>query len=482
MKKLMIIFLTLLCLLIWAAFIEPGWIETKQITLYSDKLSPDLPGIRIVQLSDLHLKNISKFEKKIIKKVNQLDADIIVFTGDMFYSFSYFEGRARKLEPVLKHAVDFVSALRSKNGIFLCRGNNDMSDQIENSNRYLQAMQEIGVQVLSNKADLLSLGGQKVYLAGVDFPEFSKGEAAEFKPAVLNENTFLQSGPSNDNSYSHYYTFEDSWQNYIFQGKILITDLKGGIGLTFYSHLHKGWDLFYRLRGSGEMPFNFSSHGVKLTGSRYEARVLPVPHTWYNFKINVETLFAETVMKAKIWPEYETEPIQWQMEAYDTSAFHIRSGTIGLWSHGKGEHAFDDLLVEGKNGDTLLCENFKAGLIPPSHWVDWNYADKAIPLLFQKAPPNVYSILLSHSPDYITTAEKYNVNLVLSGHTHGGQIRLPFFGAPLVRISLGRRYMQGLFQFENTLLYVNRGLGTITLPLRLLCRPEITVFDLRGGK
>ena len=92
-------------------------------------------------------------------------------------------------------------------------------------------------------------------------------------------------------------------------------------------------------------------------------------------------------------------------------------------------------------------------------------------------------ILMCHAPDYVDELRKHPageaVSFVLSGHTHGGQIRLPIYG-PLWMPPGGRKYVQGLFKFGNMQLYVNRGIGSVGLPLRFDCRPEITLFTLRS--
>jgi uncharacterized protein len=87
-------------------------------------------------------------------------------------------------------------------------------------------------------------------------------------------------------------------------------------------------------------------------------------------------------------------------------------------------------------------------------------------------------ILLAHEPDVIDRFKNKRFDLVLSGHTHGGQVRVPH-APPLWLPPLGRRYVHGLFQMASgTKLYVNRGIGTVGLPFRFYCPPEITVFTL----
>lgn len=88
-----------------------------------------------------------------------------------------------------------------------------------------------------------------------------------------------------------------------------------------------------------------------------------------------------------------------------------------------------------------------------------------------------FKILLSHTPDYADMAKQYSVDLQLSGHSHGGQIRIPFYGSVITPIG-AKKYIDGLYRLEDShsLLYVNRGIGTTVMPLRFACRPEITLF------
>jgi uncharacterized protein len=95
--------------------------------------------------------------------------------------------------------------------------------------------------------------------------------------------------------------------------------------------------------------------------------------------------------------------------------------------------------------------------------------------------PHAFHLLLAHEPDSAATHRTAPIDLQLSGHSHGGQIRLPFLGAPITPPG-GRRYPAGLYRLnERFALYTNRGIGTTILPLRFLCRPEITVLELKRG-
>jgi predicted MPP superfamily phosphohydrolase len=93
---------------------------------------------------------------------------------------------------------------------------------------------------------------------------------------------------------------------------------------------------------------------------------------------------------------------------------------------------------------------------------------------------NDFTIMLAHEPDYADVVSDYSVDLQLSGHSHGGQIRLPLLGH-IVAPPLGKKYVDGLNRVKNLMVYTNRGIGTTTLPFRFFCRPEITVLNLKKG-
>ncbi|MCQ6278872.1 metallophosphoesterase [Bacillus sp. EB600] len=88
-------------------------------------------------------------------------------------------------------------------------------------------------------------------------------------------------------------------------------------------------------------------------------------------------------------------------------------------------------------------------------------------------------LLLAHEPDIADESSNYPISAQFSGHSHGGQVRLPLYG-PIIRQVLAKKYTDGLYHVgENNMpLYVNRGIGTTNLAIRFLCRPEITVFHL----
>jgi len=93
---------------------------------------------------------------------------------------------------------------------------------------------------------------------------------------------------------------------------------------------------------------------------------------------------------------------------------------------------------------------------------------------------NTAAILLVHEPDFAdTSAATGKFDLQISGHSHGGQVVIPYFGPPVLPVS-GRKYPGGLYKVGDMLHYTNRGVGTDTVALRINCPPEITVFVLES--
>jgi hypothetical protein len=110
--------------------------------------------------------------------------------------------------------------------------------------------------------------------------------------------------------------------------------------------------------------------------------------------------------------------------------------------------------------------------------------EKGIAAALDYAPKGACKVLLYHYPDSILdVAARGDVDLQLSGHTHGGQVALPFYGAMVTLSRHGKRFERGLYKVGSTCLYVNRGIGLeghVAPPVRFCSRPEVTLIELAG--
>ncbi|GAB4573071.1 MAG: metallophosphoesterase [Anaerolineae bacterium] len=109
---------------------------------------------------------------------------------------------------------------------------------------------------------------------------------------------------------------------------------------------------------------------------------------------------------------------------------------------------------------------------------DLSFRQARLDRVLAELPPDGAAILLAHEPDFAdVSAATGRFDLQLSGHTHGGQVQLPLVG-PLLLPRNGRRYVDGLYRAGGMYVYTNRGLGAGHIPIRVNCRPEVTVFTL----
>ena len=131
------------------------------------------------------------------------------------------------------------------------------------------------------------------------------------------------------------------------------------------------------------------------------------------------------------------------------------------------------------SGETIVL----LGVNDPSFQTDYLFGDSETVMQSKLQEiineEDTYTILLSHRPELFKVYTESKVNLVLSGHAHGGQFRIPFMGG-LVAPNQGLfpKYDAGLYTEENTNMIVSRGIGNSILPFRFNNRPEVILIDL----
>ena len=151
------------------------------------------------------------------------------------------------------------------------------------------------------------------------------------------------------------------------------------------------------------------------------------------------------------------------------------------------------LVIVGRSGTTLNTRRAASAFAMPGRTLDWTPAPLAslvspslamtssAAALHQENPPpaepGVKRILLTHYPAEVDTLTEPAYDLVLSGHSHGGQVRRPWFGALIVPFGVNG-YQMGTYATPAGRLHVSAGLGTFFLPVRFCCRPEITLIEL----
>lgn len=112
------------------------------------------------------------------------------------------------------------------------------------------------------------------------------------------------------------------------------------------------------------------------------------------------------------------------------------------------------------------------------------YGEEKAQKALREAPPGLFTLFLYHSPDLIEYVSRRKADLYCAGHSHGGQVALPLYGALVTYSRFGKRYEAGLYRVGQTWLYVNRGIGMTNghLPVRFCARPEVTVIDVVAAR
>ncbi|MCJ7544517.1 MAG: metallophosphoesterase [Phycisphaerae bacterium] len=151
----------------------------------------------------------------------------------------------------------------------------------------------------------------------------------------------------------------------------------------------------------------------------------------------------------------------------------------GNWNHEQGaEHYVEGTGAQELTGQAVRVQVAGTELVLIGvAWGYWPEVERAL----STVPGQALQVVLYHSPDHIPAASKQGVDLYLTGHTHGGQVALPFYGALVTLTTTGKQFEAGLYHVGKTYAYVNRGIGTeggFVPRVRFCARPEVAVIEL----
>lgn len=156
---------------------------------------------------------------------------------------------------------------------------------------------------------------------------------------------------------------------------------------------------------------------------------------------------------------------------------YVVRGNWDVWYWSK-QNLFDGT---GANQLSATAERLEINGVPI--WLVGIFVDAEEKLseTLQQIPKDEFSIFLFHYPDLIEEISRADIDLYCAGHTHGGQVAMPFYGALVTFSKFGKKYEGGTYQINKTILNVNRGIGMEggnTPRVRFWARPEITVIDI----
>lgn len=159
-------------------------------------------------------------------------------------------------------------------------------------------------------------------------------------------------------------------------------------------------------------------------------------------------------------------------------------GTLAiLGNHDSAEIAYE---LEQMGVRVLVNEAVEIRKGSSSIWIaglddQFDYRCADLPLALSSVPAGEFVILLAHDPQLYKEAAKQGIPLYLCGHTHAGQIRLPYLGAAKKNAPVPREFVQGKWRYEGLQGYTSWGAGCSTIPVRYNCPPEVAILELRRG-
>jgi predicted MPP superfamily phosphohydrolase len=137
-------------------------------------------------------------------------------------------------------------------------------------------------------------------------------------------------------------------------------------------------------------------------------------------------------------------------------------------------------LFRGEGINLLINEGFRFEARGAKFWLagvdDLMVGKTDVRAALEGSQENEFKLLLAHNPQIVRRAARYGVDLMLSGHTHGGQVKIR---DEEKRILPRRRLSSGLHRRQNTQVYITRGIGTVVVPIRYQCPPEISLIEMR---
>lgn len=476
-RSLLCILIFLMSLMIYALFAEPGMISVNTVSIADDHLYNLFGDKKVVHISDLHITSIGYREKRLIEMINEISPDILFITGDLLTDGKDEDACIEVLKRINSPAY----------GIWVVLGNTDRFVQDEpnkNITGFIKKLKKLGIRVLEDSYERLVLNdrGDHIFIAGVEYPYLSRSRLdwlltdipadapiilLSHYPDILENNTDALT--VNLKEYEGEEVPGWEWQdNYYFEhGSAIVRFESTGRHKLRVQRREDGVAIE---QISLVMPANENSHSDDVLKGpamdRADIYKKINPDSGEMIIIKVKDISSSDIYGA--WRKVDDPDAAYNPVIKDLSGYGAKNDAPLL----EPEDYFEaDFYAEG-GVDYHVWLRMKAGSegneVSPddNDSVHLQFSDS----MNRKGEP-VYRIGGPGTRDNLR-----RINLILAGHTHGGQVRVPFIGSLNVTPGHNLKYDMGLYEDQGTVMYVNRGIGTSTFPVRFLCPPEITVF------
>ncbi len=448
-------------------------IKVERIRLDIQRLREVASPLKFIHLSDLHIFRFGFREKRLVHLVNREEPDLILITGDLVVNY----------KNDFSACIQTLKRLKAKRGMFAVFGNSEHTlSPVSRLRDFEQALKSIPVALLNNESVELKLDGRSLYLVGVDDPFFRFDNFDQAVQGVPESVPSILLAHSPDILYS--------------RSDALVINL---LDSPLKKDRYRGWGWMDRSLYSPETGnVYFQDEGTHT--ARIQSR---------QDGVCVDTLLLnpyqeiDTILWAK---EYERIDhllrIKANLDQYPDLVIITASQVNQHRIFGKWKKESDPSALFGFRLDDFPAQktwNFQP-LITPQDYFEVDFQAKKgvkyhlwMRMKAYKGNPLHDSVYVQFS-DVVDERgkERYRIgqpafakermsdmDLILTGHTHGGQIRIPFHGPLTTMSTTGDKYVSGMYSAGKSTLYVSRGIGCSALPVRLFCPPEITVFEFQ---
>jgi predicted MPP superfamily phosphohydrolase len=258
----------------------------------------------------------------------------------------------------------------------------------------------------------------------------------------------------------------------------------GAAGACAYGGLVEAWEyeLTETVVSVRELPERFEGFRIAQVSDVHHGRLVPIEEV----RRVVEMANATRADMIALTGDYTTSLRRYVEPCAE--ALSELSAPEGVWAVlGNHDHKTDGPMTAGalarrgigvlSNANTTLRRG--ADSLQLAGVDDWGWGKADFARTVRGLDLTRPSVMLSHEPMALDVPETRGVSLILSGHTHGGQISLPIVGSPAAYVWKHLKYLRGMYESEGTQLYVSRGTGMIGVPLRIGARPEVAVLRLQ---
>jgi predicted MPP superfamily phosphohydrolase len=443
--------------LAWARFVAPARVRVEPVEVEAKGWPGGGGGeLRIAFFSDLDLDRApGRREERVRELVCELEPDVVAVGGDLLGSGG---SPSTEMIEALTSWLGEVAAC-APHGLVLVWGEQD----VQEAERLLEAFPP-GVRSLEHSQIVLPAGDARVRLCGTQ---------GHFAPLRIVDDRLR--GGSGLSETIALYRGEGSgeWASVELTTRFRFFLPGDGPGVAVLGGPGAGGLVLRVSPRTGE--WGTYRLGDDWEGRRVQRGSLP-SRAWIRARVRITVGSELTRVEARAWPEVQPEPERWSIQVERGDSARPLQGTIGVAlgsrEAGSGRHEWDELSVRSEQGRLLLEEPFEdAG----SFLADWDNPG---------GPHDGFdaTVLLVHNPlDMVGLGLQPFLDLTLAGHTHGGQVRLPPFGPVLREETLPQGWISGKVRLNHgrRWLYVSRGVGTSTIPMRLFCAPEVADLTLR---